>query len=468
MRFYTQSERKSLSTLDEVIDFEQIQSEQTALFNAWIESNSSLLAFLQGKETIPFKDSSMLIKNALLPDFKRYIARFLPLFEPREDDFWGSLAAYMSYFCIVDSTAIKEVLPSVSRQITQQNERDFPSSISSAAAYNQAAYTFFAPSKLMAYSTFPKEWEVLRIQFIEHALRMINDPYCSGNTAGFILSKLRTIHCPVAVKEAIDDAWNSFQIGQLNIQKNEPKKYKLNRPLIIRLAFGVFGVVLILVLFKWVFTMDEDTSEFTPSSSLIYFTPKERIFIDTTLRREKPIRSTVSLSSSAGGLNYQIRQAFVNKKAEALYTSLTNGLNDFYYNPIPLKDSTTENTLEGTMSLADFNGKSTIKCKNTSAYDVLLIAFNELSGSSVYTRLIRTGTTQTCQLTKDAKILILPGKEFSGSNKIPFNVWDYNFDQGLQQVYTFSGGLSFAVVFRGEWGEEFSFTNPYHCFKLNP
>jgi hypothetical protein len=230
----------------------------------------------------------------------------------------------------------------------------------------------------------------------------------------------------------------------------------------------VFGVVVILVLFKWVFTMDEDTSEFTPSSSLIYFTPKERIFIDTTLRREKPIRSTVSLSSSAVGVNYQIRQAFVNKKAEALYTSLTNGLNDFYYNPIPLKDSTTENTLEGTTSLAEFNGKSTIKCKNTSAYDVLLIAFNELSGSPVYSRLIRTGTTQTCQLTKDAKILILPGKEFSGSNKIPFNVWDYNFDQGLQQVYTFSGGLSFAVVFRGEWGEEFSFTNPYQCFKLNP
>ena len=43
-----------------------------------------------------------------------------------------------------------------------------------------------------------------------------------------------------------------------------------------------------------------------------------------------------------------------------------------------------------------------------------------------------------------------------------------NFDQAIQQVYTFSGGLSFAVVFRGDWGEEFSFTNPYQCFKLNP
>ena len=131
MRFYTQSERKSLSTLDEVFGFEQIQSEQTSLFNAWIESNSSLLSFLQGKETKPFKDSSMLIKNALLPDFKRYIAHFLPLFEPRVDDFWGSLTEYMSYFCVVDSTAIKAVLPYVSRQITLQNERDFSSSINS-------------------------------------------------------------------------------------------------------------------------------------------------------------------------------------------------------------------------------------------------------------------------------------------------------------------------------------------------
>ena len=155
----------------------------------------------------------------------------------------------------------------------------------------------------------------------------------------------------------------------------------------------------------------------------------------------------------------------MNKKAEALYTSLTNGLNDYYYNPIPLKDSTIGNTIVGTTSLAEFDGKSTLKCKNTSAYDVLLIAFNELT---VYSSLIRSGTTQTFKLTKGAKILILPGKQFAGSNKIPFNVWDYNFDQAMQQVYTFSGGLSFAVVFRGDWGEEFSFTNPYQCFKQNP
>lgn len=468
MRYYTLSERKSLSTREEVICFEQIQTDQTELFNAWIESNSSVLSFLQGRESGPFKDTSMLTKNALLPDFKRYFAHFLPVFEPREDDFWGSLTEYISYFCIVDSTAIKAVLPNVSRQITQQNERDFPSSINSSASYNQAAYNFFAPDKLMAYSTFPKEWEVLRIEFVEHALRMITHPQCPSNTAGFILSKLRSIPSPAAVKDSIDDAWNSFQRGQLNIQKNEPKKYKFNRPLMIRVAFGMFGAILIIGLFKWVFTTDEDATFLTPSSSLIYFTPKERIFIDTTLRREKPIRSTVSLNSSVGGANFSIRQAFVNKRAESLYTSLTNGLNDFYYNPIPLKDSTTKNTLDGTTSLAEFNGKSSIKCKNSSAYDVLFIAFNEFSGAPVYSSLIRSGKTQTFKLTKDAKILFLPGKQFAGSNKIPFNVWDYNFDQAMQQVYSFSGGLSYAVVFRGDWGEEFSFTNPYQCFKQNP
>ena len=111
MRFYTQSERNTLSTLDEVVGFEQIQSEQTALFNAWIESNSSLLSFLQGNVTTPFKDSSMLLKNALLPDFKRYTAHFLPEFQPREDDFWGALTNYISYFCVVDATAVKTTLP---------------------------------------------------------------------------------------------------------------------------------------------------------------------------------------------------------------------------------------------------------------------------------------------------------------------------------------------------------------------
>jgi hypothetical protein len=468
MRFYTQSERNALSTHDEVIAFEQIQSEQTALFNAWIESNPFLLSFLQGKEITRFKDSSMLLKNSMLLDFKGYIVHFLPVFKPREDDFWGALTDYVSYFCVVDSTAIKEKLPHISRQITQQNDLDFPASIQSENAYNQAVYNFASPSKLDAYRAFPKEWEVLRIEFIECSLQRINNPLCSSATAGFILSKLRSMPCPDAVNIAIDEAWIRFQKGQLNIQKKDKKKGKLNRPLMFRLAIGVLGMFAVLFTVNWVFAREVDSAPFTPTSSLVYFTRKERVFIDTTLKRYKPLRSTVSLSSNSSGLTYQIRQAFVNKKGEALYSSLSEGLNDFYYNPIPLKDSTVENILEGTTSLTEFNGKATLNCKNSAAYDVLLIAFNEETSSPVYSLLIRTGTTQQCTLMKGTQVLILPGKQFSGSVNIPFNVWDYNFDQGLQQVYTFGGGLSFAVVFRGAWGEEFSFTNPYQCFKLNP
>lgn len=468
MRFYTQSERKSLSTLDEVIGFEQIQSEQTSLFNAWIESNSTLLSFLQGKVITRFKDSSMLLKNSLLPDFKRYTGHFLPEFEPREDDFWVALTAYMSYFCVVDAAAVKATLPYISSQVARQNNLELSLNVTSVESFNQVIHAFLSPEKISAYSMFPKEWEVLRIQFIEQALRLIQNTHCSAVSAGFILSKLRSIDLPEAVKHSVNEAWHGFQKGQLNIQKKEPKKLKISRSLKVRLALGVMGILSFFFLFNWVFSVEDAVLAVPPNSSLIYFTPQERIYIDTTLRNEKPIRSTVSLSSSSGGLSYQIRQAFVNKKAEALYSSLTNALNNFYYNPTPLGDSTTENTMEGTASLAEFNGKSSIKCKNSSAYDVLLIAFNELTGSPVYSRLIRSGTTQTFKLTKGAKILILPGKQFAGSNKLPFNVWDYNFDQAMQQVYTFSGGLSFAVVFRGDWGEEFSFTNPYQCFKLNP
>lgn len=468
MRFYTQSERNSLSTVDEVIAFEQIQSEQTALFNAWIESNSSLLSFLQGNVTTPFKDSSMLLKNALLLDFKRYTAHFLPPFEPREDDFWGALTDYISYFCVVDAAAVKTTLPFISSQVSRQNDLEFSLNVTSPDSFNQAIHAFLAPKKISAYSLFPKEWEVLRIQFVEQSLRLIQNPHCSPTSAGFILSKLRSIDLPEAVKQSVNDAWNGFQKGQLNIQKNEPKKLKISRPLMVRLVLGALGILSCVFLFNWVFSVEDAVLSITPNSSLTYFTPRERIYIDTTLRSEKPIRSTVLSSSSSNGVNYQIRQAFVNKKAEVLYTSLTNGLNDHYYNPKPLGDSTNNNTLEGTTSLAEFNGKSTIKCKNSSDYDVLIIAFNELTGSPVYSTLIRSGATQTYQLTKGSQVLFLPGKQFSGSNKIPFNVWDYNFDQAIQQVYTFSGGLSFAVVFRGDWGEEFSFTNPYQCFKQNP
>jgi len=145
MRFYTQSERKSLSTLDEVIGFEQIQSEQTALFNAWIESNSTLLSFLQGKGITRFKDSSMLLKNALLPDFKRYTGHFLPKFEPREDDFWDALTAYMSYFCVVDAAAVKATLPYISSQVARQNKLELSLNVTSVESFNQVIHAFLSP-----------------------------------------------------------------------------------------------------------------------------------------------------------------------------------------------------------------------------------------------------------------------------------------------------------------------------------
>ncbi|MFM7595287.1 MAG: hypothetical protein ACKO4Y_03815, partial [Flavobacteriales bacterium] len=449
-------------------EFEQIQTDQTELFNAWIESNRTLLSFFQGKELTRFNDSTQLLNHAMLSDFKSYTNHFIPVFEAREDDFWESLSDFMSYFCVIDSNGIKATMPVVSNQVTRQNEEELRLSVSSNDSFNQVLHAFFSAEKIMAYQAFPKEWEVLRIQMFEQSLSLINHANSTSTSAGFILSKLRSIDAPEAVKQSVNEAWEGFQRGQLNIQKKEPKRAKRSRPAVLRILMGAGIVLLGLLLFKWVFSDDDIWSPLPPNSSLVYFTPKERIFIDTTLRSEKPIRSTVSFNTSSGGVNYQIRQAFVNHQAEVLYTTLTKGLNDFYYNPNQLSDTTTSTVLDGTVPLQEFKGVATVKCKNVSAYDVLFIVFDEQVNSPVYTGLIRTGTTQTCKLKKGARIIVLPGKAFSGSNKIPFNIWDFNFDQSLQQVYTFSGGLKLAVVFRGKWGEEFSFTNPYHCFKLNP
>ena len=48
MRFYTQTERLSEDNKHEREGFEQIQSEQSKLYNQWIESNETLLPFFKG------------------------------------------------------------------------------------------------------------------------------------------------------------------------------------------------------------------------------------------------------------------------------------------------------------------------------------------------------------------------------------------------------------------------------------
>ena len=105
-----------------------------------------------------------------------------------------------------------------------------------------------------------------------------------------MLSKLRSIPCPEAVKGAIDEACIRFQKGQLNIQKKDKKKGVLNRPLLVRLSAGVLGIVVFFFIVNWMFARDDGATPITPNSSLVYFTLNERIFIDTTLKRYKPLR----------------------------------------------------------------------------------------------------------------------------------------------------------------------------------
>jgi hypothetical protein len=170
--------------------------------------------------------------------------------------------------------------------------------------------------------------------------------------------------------------------------------------------------------------------------------------------------------SSNGGLSFTIRQAFLNREAEAIYTELTDGLNQYYFNPKPLKDTVQSKVLLNTRVFSKSSGKAMIKVKNNAYYHMLVIGFLNNPGAPVFSQLIASNSTESIRLTKGMKVLFLPGRKFTGDSKTPFIEWDFNYDQALQQLYTFEGGSSYSMIFHGGLGEEVTFTNPYQVFTL--
>ena len=466
MRFYTQTERLSEDNKHEREGFEQIQSEQSKLYNQWIESNETLLPFFKGSMEGPFKDQGMILQSALLDGFKHYSAHFFPEFSWHEESFWEDLSAYLSFLSLTSSQKRKELKRAVSIGVNLTNEREYPIHFKNQGEFTNGVLGYLSDIRVNAYRNFPEEWESLRIQYIESAVALFNHPCCTPALAGKILSTVKGISGSLQVNETINKAWADFQQGQLptGVKMEQHKSLPIKQGFRWALILGLcsFGVVLL----NWIFSTEEATTTQGSHSSLVYFSVEERKHIDSSLKQAKAIHSDVTVLSSNGGLSFTIRQAFLNREAEAIYTELTDGLNQYYFNPNPLKDTVQSKVLLNTRVFSKSSGKAMIKVKNNAYYHMLVIGFLNNPGAPVFSQLIASNSTETIRLTKGMKVLFLPGRKFTGDSKTPFNEWDFNYDQALQQLYTFEGGSSYSMIFHGGLGEEVTFTNPYQVFTL--
>ena len=464
MRFFTKIERQAAIDNLERQAFEQIQSQETMLFNDWIESNVLLHSFFVLNSYHDYTDRGMLLQNALLPKFREYTANFFPDFLPNQDTFWSDFKGYLSYLPLTSNQKSKEIQPKIASKLRIRNEIENPGLMEESNSFEQAVYAFLNDEKILCYGSFPAEWGTIKLEFIEQSLNLLSHLHCTRNIAGFILKKLRLLNPHKEAAEVIENTWKVYQSGSANKQQNSfLQRAKLRK--------GILFVALLsfVALFIWLgnklFSDDEISLSPKRYSSLVYFTVQQRKSIASILSRDKDTNINSSVYTNNGGQAFTIRETFENLAAEALYASLTSSLSQQYFNPNFNQDSTTQNKkVNNTKDITSNTIGELVKVKNSSDYCVLMIAFIESPQAPVWTGTFEPKEKKSIRLAQGMKLLFLPGKGFNGKPSLPFNEWDFNYDQGLENIYEYSGTKSSALVFHGKWGEGFNFADPYQYF----
>lgn len=463
MRFFTEPEYELSNPTKSFLEFSALQTEKTALFNQWICANESLLLFLKGKSTRPFTDTGLITKHAFLSEFQEYIVHFFPNFESSEDDFWIFLTYYCSFLSLLPKEKVIEKQYLIGVQIKSINEKEFPLLDGNISDFHSQSLNYVSAEKTACYASFPTEWGLLKIQFVESTMALIKLEICDLSLAKMLVQQIKGLHPTTATLDSLSLLLSKKKKPEL---KNQSKalslKYKLKSALWIS---GAVALPLVLWAAKSYFWDAQDTNFMaSPKSSLVFFTPTERRKIDGYLKSTSP--SLATIHTTKGGTFHTIRSAFTNTSAERIYSQLLNGLDSYYYNMTPFKDSSKANHIENTKELKTLRGPSRVVFKNNAASHVLILVFKDEPSTAVYSNLLKTKDTVTVQMFPGMKALFLPGREFYNDTALVFRQWDFNYDQALQNVYNFEGGRRTTVLFKGELGWEFNFSSSRNAFQL--
>lgn len=440
----------------EINDFLNIQDETTILFNGWIESDSQIRSFLKSeKKQFLFTDTKGFKNHILFKDFQRYVENFLPDFKSNFDVF-EDILLFQSYSELVQLSFWKKkeykVLQDFSLEI--ENILGIINETKDIKAFNQKACILFTDQIISIINNLSGESSYYKISFIENAILLIKDSRCSANTSGFILKQLNNLRLQDNQKESIEQTLTLYKEGKLTKQK--PKK---------SFNFRLIGTLILLIVIcssVFVFYNQMNSSDLITqkdlSSSLQFFSKAERMKIDSILK-EKKISSMVldSMYQNSGvGFDVSIRIPFSNQKAESIYQKLEKGLSDYYFNPQTPCQSTGsfKKELKNTESLSKSIGAKSIDFKNKSDYTILIIMFDDVSHSMVYSFRLLRGEELKFSTENNMVFFFLPGDKSIDNSLVPFCQIDFNYDKGFSTPYTFLGTEKKSkVLFEGKKGD---------------
>ena len=471
----------------EFFNFLSVQTNETRIFNGWIEQNKSLKNLLIHQTTKEkFTDANKWREHALFDKFKSYIGPFfLVLLQKKtSSNISEEWATTFSYFELMDDENRFFLEQSLYHQI--RNNIDKSLSICNKTVteidFHQQLLFLLSDACISIHNSLSRASHHLKIAFTEQILQLFYHPSCSAKLAHWMILQLEKLNLNEEQKTSLETIKQKIKQGEINFKLSVKKDKKLILKNTYLLVFGVVLIGLIYFIMNQNFEVNNQNIE--EVSSLSAFSVKERKEIDSLLRSVKAEEAdTSSFHEAYFGASIQLRQAFKNPLAEKILQDLerdmSNHYSGFYDSTVPISNKNLkQERIPSTASLQTLKGKDELEWKNDSEYTLILLIWNEDSKSPVYSQIIPPQSKIDFKSIKNMRLLVLPGIDYGTipkKNSKEFNVLkshfcaiDFNFEYATQLVYTLSEltQKSNKILIEGKLGEVLVLSDPQGALSI--
>lgn len=489
--FFNALNSSSLNELEkqEICGFLSVQTQQTLIFNAWIEQHGELKSLLtSGNVNNLFADKFKWKQHQFFTAFQSYISPFFDVLLLKNNDFkladeWTII---FSFFELIEKeyrfyleqkcySFVKIELDKLFNSIENLLDRKkFESELNS----------LLSPSVLALHSYLSLSSNRLKIDFVERVLSLFKHPLCTSKLANWVLLQLKKLKLNDQQINSLNEIKAAIISGEYVFKEPEIEQKKI----VFKRVYGFYSLAILIVaflifVFKYDFSMKPEL--IYEGSALKYFSVKERKEIDSVIRSMDSIPKLVSNTDYYGfGMTVFIRQPFKNKVTEKLFIDLETD-RDLHYSATfdtlfkTKVDELKSLVLASTKSLVTKKNGETFEFKNESEYVILLICWEEKSGGQTYTRVVSPQSTIQTKIAKEDYFLMLPGFDFGRiplENDTSFKLLDYhfgtidfNFESALQNFYVLKSpqlGTN-KVLFVGKKGEVVEVMDANAVFERN-
>lgn len=460
---------------EEITNFLKLQTQQTLIFNAWIEQHDDLKSLLgAGAVTIQFSDKFKWKQHQFFSDFQSYISPFFDVLLLRNNasrslEDWAKI---FSYFELIEKEHCFYLEQKCYSFVKIKLDKLFNSleNLLESKQFESELNFLLSPAVLALHSYLSPASNRFKIDFVERVLRLFKHPFCTAKLANWVLLQLQKMRLNEQQITSLKEIKAAIISGEYTF--NEPKVER--KKTVFKRIYGFYLLAILIIVFL-IFIFNFDFSKkpelIHEGSALKYFSVKERKEIDSIIRSMDSIPKLVSNPDYYGtGMAVFIRQSFKNKVAEKLFIDLETD-RDFHY--ASYYDTLFKTEIEKLRTLVLASTKSlmtrkngvSFEFKNESEYTILLVCWEEKSGGQTYTCVVSPHSVIRIKVAKEDHFLMLPGLDFG---RIPtnngtlfkiidyhFGTIDFNYECALNDLYVLKSTQfkKNKVLFAGRKGE---------------